>query len=209
MLAISDSGLGMDDATRDRIFEPFFTTKAVGKGTGLGLSTVYGIVKQSGGSIWVYTEIGKGTSFKIYLPRIEETAGADRPAGAVAAPRGTETVLVVEDENALRHVAKRILESAGYTVLVAANGGEALLLAERHDGPVDLILTDVVMPGMNGRELAARLAAIRPRMKVLYTSGYTDDAIVQHGVLDPEMRFISKPYKIEELARKIRDVLDS
>ena len=208
MLAISDTGVGMDEATRARIFEPFFTTKDPGRGTGLGLSTVYGIVKQSGGSIWVYSEIGKGTTFRVYLPRVEEAVDTDRPVRTSTVARGTETLLLVEDEEGLRHLAERVLKSAGYTVLVAANGGEGLLLLERHDGPVHLMLTDIVMPGMSGQELAERLQETRPEMKVLYSSGYTDDAILRHGVLDDKSHFISKPYSIVELTRKVREVLD-
>lgn len=184
MLAISDTGVGMDDATRTRIFEPFFTTKGPDKGTGLGLSTVFGIVQQSGGGIWVSSEVGKGTTFKVYLPR-------------------------VEDDSALRRLTQRVLESAGFAVLVAASGSEALQLLDRHDGLVDLMLTDVVMPGMNGPELAARAAEARPLMKVLYTSGYTDLAIVRHGILDTGRYFISKPYATGELTRKVLEVLDS
>jgi len=208
MLAISDTGVGMDEATRARIFEPFFTTKDPGRGTGLGLSTVYGIVKQSGGNIWVYSEIGKGTTFRVYLPRVEEAVDTDRPVRTATEARGTETILLVEDEEGLRHLAERVLKSAGYTVLVAANGGEGLLLLERHDGPVHLMLTDIVMPGMSGQELAERLQETRPEMKVLYSSGYTDDAILRHGVLDDKSHFISKPYTIVELTRKVREVLD-
>jgi len=209
MLAISDTGIGMDEPTRTRIFEPFFTTKGEGKGTGLGLSTVYGIVKQSGGSIWVYSELGRGTTFKIYLPRVQEVARQGRAARPATMVTGTETILVVEDDGALRDLARRILRTAGYTVLTASNGGEALLLLEGHDGPVHLMLTDVVMPGMSGRDLAARLADIRPQMKVLYTSGYTDDAVLRHGVLNEAVHFIHKPYATAELRRKVREVLET
>jgi CheY-like chemotaxis protein len=208
MLAVSDTGLGMDENTRQRIFEPFFTTKAKGKGTGLGLSTVYGVVKQSGGSIWVYSEQGKGTTFKIYLPRVEEVAQPGRPAEPAAARQGNETVLVVEDAEPLLRLASRILQSMGYAVLTAGNGGEALLVLERHAGPVHLMLTDVVMPLMSGRDLAERLRSTHPEMKVLYTSGYTEEAIVHHGVLDEGVAFIVKPYTVADLARKVREVLD-
>ena len=209
MLAISDTGIGMDEPTRTRIFEPFFTTKGEGKGTGLGLSTVYGIVKQSGGSIWVYSKLGRGTTFKIYLPRVQEVARQGQAARPATMVTGTETILVVEDDGALRDLARRILRTAGYTVLTASNGGEALLLLEGHDGPVHLMLTDVVMPGMSGRDLAARLADIRPQMKVLYTSGYTDDTILRHGVLNEAVHFIQKPYATAELRRKVREVLET
>jgi PAS domain S-box-containing protein len=209
MLAISDTGVGMDRATLQRLFEPFFTTKTPGKGTGLGLATVYGIVTQSGGSIWVYSEVGKGTAFKIYLPRVAEAAREHRPTPTGVVARGTETILVVEDEESLRRVAQRVLASAGYTVLVAANGGEALWLLERRDPPVDLVLTDVVMPGMSGGTLADRIRGSQSKMKILFTSGYTDDAIGHHGVLDEGVHFIAKPYTIADLTRKVREVLDS
>ena len=209
MLAISDTGVGMDEVTRGRIFEPFFTTKGPGKGTGLGLSTVYGIVKQSDGFIWVYSEVGQGTSFKIYLPQVAEVAGGKRHSPTVAPAHGTETILLVEDVEGLRKLAKRMLESAGYTVLTAANGEEALLLLERYKEPVHLMVTDVVMPGMSGRTLAERFDATRPGMKVLYMSGYTDDVVVRHGVLDEGMPFLGKPFTVVELTRKVREVLDS
>jgi len=208
LLAISDTGTGMDEATRTRIFEPFFTTKEAERGTGLGLSTVYGIVRQSGGSIWVYSEIGAGTTFKIYLPRVAEPADDVRAGPAQAPTRGTETVLVVEDDKALRRAARRILSSAGYTVLEAADGAEALRVLEGHAGPLHLLLTDVVMPGLSGREVAERLCALRPGLKVLFSSGYTDDSILRHGVLDRSVHFIAKPFTRAALTRKVRDVLD-
>ena len=209
-LAVTDTGCGMDVGTRARIFEPFFTTKEKGKGTGLGLSTVYGIVKQSGGNIWVYSEPGQGTTFRIYLPRVlsAAAAGPTVPA-AVARTEGTETILVVEDEEAVRHIAKRILCAAGYTVLTAATGAEALRTSESHPAPIHLILTDVVMPQMSGRALAEQLALARPGIKVLYMSGYTDDAIVHHGTLDRGTHFIGKPFNAGDLTRKMREVLDS
>jgi PAS domain S-box-containing protein len=209
LLIVTDSGVGMDEATRARVFEPFFTTKGPGKGTGLGLATVYGIVKQSRGFIWIYSEVGQGTSFKILLPQVTEAGGTDRPEPTVASRSGTETILLVEDNAGLRKLATRLLEPAGYTVLGAATGEEALLLLERHEAPVRLLLTDVVMPGMSGRHLAEQVAHARPGMKVLYMSGYTGDTVVRHGVLDAKAPFLNKPFTAAALLRKVRDVLDS
>jgi two-component system, cell cycle sensor histidine kinase and response regulator CckA len=210
LLSVTDNGCGMDAPTRSRLFEPFFTTKEMGKGTGLGLATIYGIVKQSGGYIWVYSEIDQGTTFKVYLPRDTMGAVATATPSTPASPAtGTETVLVVEDEEAVRNLTRRVLAAAGYRVHTAANAGEALLACERLQFRVDLMLTDVVMPGMSGRSLAVRLGRVCPGLKVLYMSGYTDNAIVHHGVLDPGTWFISKPFNAEDLGRKVRQVLDS
>lgn len=210
MLAVSDSGSGMDGQTQARIFEPFFTTKEAGKGTGLGLSTVYGIVKQSGGNIWVYSEVERGTTFKVYLPRVDEgTENYIRSAESKEAVRGAETILLAEDEEMVRLLARQVLEVHGYQVLEAANGGAALLICERHHEPIQLLVTDVIMPEMSGRELAERLAPLRPEMRVLYMSGYTDDAILHRGVLDEGANFIQKPFPTDALARKVREVLDA
>ena len=209
MLAVSDTGIGMDQETQAHIFEPFFTTKAPGKGTGLGLSTVYGIVKQSQGYIWVYSELGKGTTFKVYLPLVRETC-EDTQRGPIATGslQGAETVLLVEDEPSLRELAREFLESSGYRVLEAGDGAKAIELAEQHRGTIHLLLTDVIMPGMNGHQLAEHLASRCPEMRVIYTSGYTDNVIVSHGVLQPGTNFIEKPYMREALLTKIREVLD-
>lgn len=210
MLSVSDNGCGMDAETQARIFEPFFTTKELGKGTGLGLSTVYGIVKQSEGTIWAYSEAGKGTTFKIYLPRVDEASDvANQPAESLLAPSGHETILVVEDEDVVRALSTEVLEQHGYRVLSAANGAEGLQLCREFSGRIDLLITDVVMPRMSGRELAEQFAIIRPETRVLYMSGFTDDAIVRHGVLDDDVFFIQKPFSPAALAFKTRSVLDS
>ncbi|MDQ3746378.1 MAG: PAS domain S-box protein, partial [Acidobacteriota bacterium] len=208
MLAVSDTGTGMDAETQARAFEPFFTTKEVGKGTGLGLSTVYGIVKQSGGYVWVYSEVGHGTTFKIYLPTVGEVAGAEEPAALPDVPGGSETVLLVEDEEMVRDLSREILEEGGYTVIVARDGLEGLRVCREFEGRIDLVITDVVMPQAGGRELAEKAAALRPNAKVLYMSGYTEDAVVRHGVLEEEMPFIQKPFTPDALTRKVREVLD-
>jgi PAS domain S-box-containing protein len=209
MLAVSDTGCGIDAETQARMFEPFFTTKEQGKGTGLGLSTVYGIVKQSGGHLWVYSEMGKGTTFKIYLPRVDEIIESDEARDTLAELlQGRETVLLTEDEEQVRQMIRMILEMSGYCVLEASDGEEALSIYKQHEGQIDLVMTDVVMPQMSGRELAQSLEVLHPGIKVLYMSGYTDDAIVRHGLLDQEIAFLQKPFTPDVLIRKVREVLD-
>ncbi len=210
MLAVSDTGCGMDAETQSHLFEPFFTTKEAGKGTGLGLSTVYGIITQSGGTIWVYSELGQGTTFKIYLPRIE--AEADRvELYSPVSDTLTEstTILLVEDESMVRTLARRILNQHGYTVLEAPRGADAIAIAAQHDGPIHVLLTDVVMPEMSGHALAEQLAALRPGIQVIYISGYTDGAIVRHGVLAADAIFLQKPFTPNDLVRKVCQVLDA
>jgi PAS domain S-box-containing protein len=209
MLAVGDTGSGMDTATLAHIFEPFFTTKEVGKGTGLGLSTVYGIIKQSHGHIWVYSEPGRGTTFKIYLPRVQEAAMPLQPVAAPAASlRGPETILVAEDDESLRRVICQTLTSYGYTVLEARHGKEAILVCGRHRGPVNLVLTDVVMPGMSGGELMERLSYFGRQMKVLFMSGYTEDTAALQSLLAAGVPFLEKPFKMISLVKKVREVLD-
>jgi CheY-like chemotaxis protein len=207
MIAVSDTGQGMSPELQSRIFEPFFTTKEKGKGTGLGLSTVYGIAQQSGGSVSVYSEPGHGTAFKLYLPRVAGNRQVAETKVENAIPCGTETVLLVEDEESLRHMTQEILQLNGYSVLDACNGSEAVKVSEQHHGLIDIMVTDVVMPLLGGRELAEKLALSRPEMRVLYMSGYTDDAIVRHGVLDGRASFLEKPFTPDAFTRKIREVL--
>jgi PAS domain S-box-containing protein len=210
MVAVGDTGAGMDAETQAHLFEPFFTTKGVGKGTGLGLATVYGIVQQSGGFIRVESEAGAGTTFRLYWPEVERVAVVKESAsGPHATLRGTETVLVVEDDEQIRNLSRTILTARGYLVLVAENGEHALTLAAEHEGAIHLMLTDVIMPGMSGRELADRLNAAHPAMRVLYASGYTDEMIAHHGVLEPGVAFLQKPFTPGNLAQRVRDVLDA
>jgi PAS domain S-box-containing protein len=210
MIAVSDNGKGMDAETRRRIFEPFFTTKAAGKGTGLGLATVYGSVKQLGGDIWVYSEPGRGTTFKLYFPRVAEPTAVpatDSP-DAAEVPR-TETIIVVEDEQAVRDLTVKMLRKLGHTVLPAANGAEAIAAAKSYSGRIGLLVTDVVMPNMSGHQVAEQLLELRPDLKVLYLSGYTDNTVVHHGVLEDGVAFLPKPFSREALAKKVRHVLES
>jgi CheY-like chemotaxis protein len=207
-LTLRDTGSGMDEITLSRIFEPFFTTKAEGKGTGLGLSMVYGIVKQSGGWIWVTSAVGRGTAFDIYLPRV--TGACDAPEVRRPAPaptRGTETVLLVEDEDQVRDLAREVLQMNGYTVLEAPHGAEAVRICEQYRDRIDLVLTDMIMPQMNGRELFERLSVQRPGLRVLYMSGYTDQAVIGEGLLDEGAAYLQKPFTLDGLAQKIREVL--
>lgn len=208
MLGVQDTGCGMDQETQSRIFDPFFTTKELGKGTGLGLATVYGIVKQSGGYIWVYSELNMGSLFKVYLPRVDESVQPIKPRNPEApAIEAHETILLAEDSEALREMAREYLESVGYVVLEAASGPQALEKAKEFHGKIHLLLTDVVMPEMSGPELVRQMTALRPELKVIFTSGYTSDAIARQGVLDPAVAFIQKPYRPKALARKIQEVL--
>ena len=209
LLAVSDTGVGMDGETQARIFEPYFTTKEPGKGTGLGLSTVFGIVRQSGGMIWVYSEPGAGTTFKIYLPQARGAATGPLTRRPVPTRlEGTETILVTEDQAQVREVAATILRRFGYHVLLAANAGEALLISEQHPRPIHLLLTDIIMPRMRGPELAERLKAMRPGLRVLYMSGYTDTSVIQHALIDPDVAFVQKPIVPQRLGERVRAVLD-
>ena len=210
MLAVHDTGMGIDGKTQRHIFEPFFTTKETGKGTGLGLATVYGIVKQSGGYIWVDSDLGKGAAFKIYLPRIDEKVTSfEENELAERIPKGSETILLVEDEEIVRNLCRQILEACGYKVIEAANGDEALSICRKPDSKIDLLLTDVVMPKMSGRQLVEQLAVLRPEITVLYMSGYTDDAIVRQGAVELGANFIQKPFTFNALAERVRDLLDA
>lgn len=207
MLAISDTGHGMDSATQAQVFEPLFTTKT--QGTGLGLATVYGIVKQSGGFIWVYSEPGKGAAFKVYFPQVHEKLSVRLPQVARMPAVGSETLLLVEDSDALRSLTRRFLEQAGYRVLEASSGAEALRVAQVTLGPIDCLITDVVMPGCSGKQLAEQLVRIRPNVKILYMSGYTNNVIMHHGVLDEGINLLSKPFSRETLLHTVRETLDS
>jgi two-component system, cell cycle sensor histidine kinase and response regulator CckA len=209
VLSVSDSGHGMDADTRERIFEPFFTTKEPGKGTGLGLSTVYGIVKQGGGMISVVSQQGVGSTFTVHLPSCDEEAAPVPAPVRGATSTGSETVLLVEDEPGVRAIGRELLALNGYVVLEAADGVEALEVAGRHAGPIHLLLSDVVMPRMGGRELAGRIAAVRPGIRLLFISGFTDDTVVRHGVLDAGVPFLQKPFTLESLSLKVREVLDA
>jgi CheY-like chemotaxis protein len=206
-MTVTDTGHGMDESVRRQIFDPFFTTKEVGKGTGLGLSTVYGIVRQSDGWIDVSSDVGIGTTFKVYLPRIDACTMQEVERTVSAAPGGDETILVVEDQDSVRFFVTTALRQHGYGVLESSSGDEAITLAGCHPGPLDMLLTDVVLPGMNGKELSERLKQFRPDLKVLFISGYTADVIAEHGVLERGVAFLHKPFSPEELASKVREVL--
>jgi CheY-like chemotaxis protein len=208
MLAVRDTGVGMGEETLSRIFEPFFTTKKKGEGLGMGLSTVYGIVKQSGGSMNVFTELGGGSAFTIYLPSVEEPVeSADMEVALAESIYGSETVLVVEDDGAVRDIVCRILQSNGYSVLEAHNSEEAMKICEKYETPILLLVSDVILPDIDGPALAKRLATARPEMKTLFISGYADDAVVRHSVLEPGLAFLPKPFTADILARKVREVL--
>jgi CheY-like chemotaxis protein len=210
MLSVTDTGIGMTPEVQAQIFEPFFTTKGVGQGTGLGLPTVYGIVTQSGGGIFVYSEVDRGTTFKIYIPRTVdpgEMAAEERSAQRL--PVGTETILLAEDNDVVRALSREVLETCGYTVIEAVDGVEALAILEARGEEIALLITDVIMPRIGGRELAEKAAELRPDLPVLFSSGYTDDAIVRNGVLDTNINFVQKPFNVDDVARKVRDLLDA
>ena len=208
MLTITDSGTGMDEVVLKRLFEPFFTTKEVGKGTGLGLAMVYGIVQQSGGRIEVDSELGRGSTFRVYLPLTDEVPDAPAAAEAAASVRGKETILLVEDEEAVRRLASRTLQAQGYNVLEACDGVAALTLCQRHLPAIDIIVTDVVMPQLSGVDLVHRIRGVRPQLKVLYMSGYTDSTLMRHGIEESEANYLQKPFTPDLLTRKVRDLLD-
>jgi len=208
MVSVTDTGVGMPPQTLSRIFEPFFTTKAPGQGTGLGLATCYGIVKQNGGSIWVYSEVGRGTTFKVYFPRVLDARAAPERPRPVLSPGGNETLLVVEDDVAVRRVAVRILEVSGYRVFETGDPERALTLFDEVGATVELLVVDLVMATMSGKALASRLREKKPELRVLYTSGYTENTIVHHGVVDEGVNFLAKPYGPAELSRRVREVLD-
>jgi CheY-like chemotaxis protein len=209
MLAVSDTGVGMSAETQARLFEPFFTTKELGKGTGLGLSTVYGIVKQSGGNIWAYSVLGKGTTFKVYLPCADGPAEPAISQVVVSTMGGSESILLVEDDELVRKLAQEVLGRKGYRVISTGMIEEALQIAESRQSPIHLVLTDVVMPGMSGSELVTRIQLLRPEVKVLFMSGYADHAIVHHGVIEAGMFFLQKPFTPALLTQKVREVLES
>jgi len=210
MLAVSDTGHGMSEEVRLRLFEPFFTTKPKGQGTGLGLATIFGAVNQAGGTIEAYSELNQGSTFKIYLPRSGESPEVYAATGHNStSPTGHETVLLVEDDPSVRDLTRRILQRLGYRVLIATQGSESLDVAEKFDGQIDLLMTDVVLPGLNGREIAERIQVARPDTKVLFTSGYTENVVVHHGIADKNFNFIGKPYSLQALARKLREVLEA
>jgi two-component system cell cycle sensor histidine kinase/response regulator CckA len=211
MLSVADNGVGMNRDTKEHAFDPFFTTKEAGKGTGLGLATVYGIVKQSGGYVWIYSEPALGTTLKLYFPEVSASAAfstSEPRAPSKDTKRGSETILLVEDEDAVRGITSRILEKQGYRVIAAQHGREAMEIASQESGIIDLVLTDVVMPGMNGRGLVERLTGIRPRIKSLYMSGYTDDDIIRRGFIEPSKSFLQKPFTSDNLLHTVRKVLD-
>ncbi len=210
MIAVSDNGIGMDREIQEHIFDPFFTTKEQDKGTGLGLSTVYGIVKQSGGNIWLYSEAGHGTTFKIYLPKVEEkVVPASKHKVSLESLKGKETIMLVEDEDAVRAMMSLTLKHYGYNILETPSPLEALIICEKHKEPIQMMVTDVILPEMNGRELAEKITSLYPEIKVIYISGYTDDVIVHHGMLDPDINFLEKPFTVSKLLSKIREVLDT
>lgn len=210
MIGVSDTGIGMDQETQTHLFEPFFTTKEQGRGTGLGLSTVYGIIKQSGGSIWVYSEIGQGAAFKIYLPRVDVPADSSKPTRRRdKLPKGTETILLIEDAEGVRKLMQQILTQNGYAILAAEDGDQAFQLLGQHAGPIHLLLTDIVLPRMGGPEIALRMRALRPGIRVLFTSGYTDQGVVENGVLESGIAFLQKPFAADGLCRKVREVLEA